>query len=184
MTRAAVNFAGRTGWRALGELSIASLLMAGTCIAGIVGIWVTWQQQDDERIALERQAARLETRLREKQTVRPTAPASPALSDAAAHAVNGAVARLNLPWSSLFDGIEAATPPAIALLSLEPNARKGVLKGTAEAENTDDMFAYISALKARAEFSAVLLARHEINEQDVNKPVRFQFEAVWREKLP
>lgn len=104
----------------------------------------------------------------------------------ASHAkfVNHAVAQLNLPWRDLFDALEAATPADIALLAIEPNAKKHVLKGTAEAKTSDDMIAYVARLKKQALFESVLLTRHEINEQDPNRPIRFQFEAQWIEVLP
>ena len=49
----------------------------------------------------------------------------------------------------------------------------------AEAKTSDDMIAYIEQLKKQEFFTAVLLTKHEINEQDPNKPWRFQFEAQW-----
>jgi hypothetical protein len=43
---------------------------------------------------------------------------------AQADAVNAAVMQLNLPWRALHDAVAAATPASIALLALEPDARK------------------------------------------------------------
>jgi Tfp pilus assembly protein PilN len=51
---------------------------------------------------------------------------------------------------------------------------------TAEAKNSDDMFAYVGQLQRIDWFDSVLLARHEINEQDPNRPIRFQIDARWR----
>jgi Tfp pilus assembly protein PilN len=51
---------------------------------------------------------------------------------------------------------------------------------TAEAKNSDDMIAYVEALQHIEWFTTVLLARHEINEQDPNHPIRFQIDAQWR----
>lgn len=96
-----------------------------------------------------------------------------------AKAVNAAIAQLNLPWHQLLDALEAATPPNIALLTIEPDAKKHLVKGMAEAKTSDDMIAYIESLKKQATFQNVVLTKHEINEQDPNKPLRFQFEAYW-----
>ncbi|AMO98366.1 hypothetical protein CAter282_0428 [Collimonas arenae] len=41
------------------------------------------------------------------------------------------------------------------------------------------MIAYVEELKQRKFFQSVVLLRHEINERDVNKPLRFQFQAQW-----
>lgn len=100
------------------------------------------------------------------------------------NAVNGAVEQLNLPWHDMFDALEAATPATIALLAVEPDAKKHVLRATAEAKTSDDMIAYVEELKKQAFFANVLLTRHEVNEQDPNKPLRFQFEAEWLEGTP
>jgi hypothetical protein len=78
------------------------------------------------------------------------------------------------------DAVQAATPATIALLALEPDARKSSVRITAEAKNSDDMIAYVEALQRVEWFTTVLLARHEINEQDANRPIRFQIDAQWR----
>lgn len=118
---------------------------------------------------------------RQARQVTRAAPAAPRalVSPAQAAAVNGAVMRLNLPWRELQDAIAAATPRSVALLALEPDARKRVLKITAEARSSDAMITYLHALKQQELFSSVSLTRHEINEQDANQPIRFQIEAQW-----
>jgi Tfp pilus assembly protein PilN len=103
------------------------------------------------------------------------------VTEARASAVNAAIGQLNLPWQEVFDAIEAATPATIALLALEPDAKRHVLKGTAEAKASDEMIGYLEALRQQDFFSELALTRHEINEQDPNKPIRFQFEANWVE---
>jgi len=102
------------------------------------------------------------------------------IPEAQASAVNTAVLQLNLPWRAMQDAVAAATPPTIALVALEPDARKQVLKITAEARNADDMVAYIEQLKQEEFFTGAGLVRHEINAGDPNRPIRFQIEAQWR----
>jgi Tfp pilus assembly protein PilN len=104
----------------------------------------------------------------------------PLISEARAAAVNAAVLQLNLPWRSLHDAIAAATPNRIALLALEPDPHQRSMKITAEARNSDEMIAYIEQLKQQPLFAAVALLRHEINELDPNRPIRFQLDAQWR----
>jgi Tfp pilus assembly protein PilN len=103
-----------------------------------------------------------------------------AIAPAQAAAVNAAILQLNLPWRDLQDALASATPPGIALLALEPDARKRVLKITAETTSSDAMVAYVAQLKQQELFGArVQLLRHEINALDPNKPLRFQLEARW-----
>jgi len=101
------------------------------------------------------------------------------VSEQQAGAVNAAVMQLNLPWRALHDAVRAATPPTVALLALEPDARKRVLRITAEARGSDDMIAYVEKLQAQDLFGAATLVRHEIGEQDPNRPIRFQVDAQW-----
>lgn len=114
--------------------------------------------------------------------VAPVAAPQPALSEAQAGAVNAAVMQLNLPWRALHDAIGAATPPSVAMLALEPDARKRSMKITAEAKNSDAMIAYVEELKGQELFADVVLTRHEINDQDPNRPIRFQIEAQWMDQ--
>jgi Tfp pilus assembly protein PilN len=104
----------------------------------------------------------------------------PPVPEGQAAAVNAAVLQLNLPWRALHDAVQAGTPASIALLALEPDAHRNTLRITAEAKRSDDMIAYVERLQKVEWFSAVLLSRHEINEQDPNRPIRFQVDAQWR----
>ena len=108
------------------------------------------------------------------------APVRPPLPAAQVTAVNATVRQLNLPWRALHDAIQAATPATVALLALEPDAKKSSVRITAEAKSSDEMIAYVEQLRAVDWFSGVLLTRHEINEQDPNRPIRFQIDAQWR----
>jgi Tfp pilus assembly protein PilN len=107
-------------------------------------------------------------------------PARAPVPPAQATAVNAAVLQLNLPWRALHDAVQSATPAGIALLALEPDAKRSSLRITAEARSSDDMIGYVEALRQQDWFSAVALVRHEINEQDPNRPIRFQVDAAWR----
>lgn len=110
-----------------------------------------------------------------------TAVRQPQLVPERAAAINAAIMQLNLPWRELHDAVQAATPPSVALLALEPDARRRVLRITAEAKSSDDMIGYVEQMQAQEWFSGVALTRHEINEQDPNRPIRFQLDAQWRQ---
>ena len=95
--------------------------------------------------------------------------------------INRAIRRLNLPWDKLFEALEAAKPENVALLALEPDAEKQVLKIGAEARDSAAMLDFVQALAARPAFGAIHLVKHEINEQDAMRPFRFQIEAHWKD---
>lgn len=151
--------------------ALGLLLCAGAASTGYRLVSQRHEREAHLRYLSERQAAR--ARL-------PAATgAKVAIPEAQAAAVNAAVLQLNLPWRALQEAVAAATPPTVALLSLEPDARKQVLRVSAEVKTSDDMVAYIEELKQQEFFSAVVLTRHEIMELDPNRPIRFQFEATW-----
>ncbi|NHZ61772.1 PilN domain-containing protein [Massilia genomosp. 1] len=156
-----------------GAWAVAVLGLALCAGAAALGFRLVTQQRAD---SAELNAARL--RSRAPLVVAPVVQ-GPRMSEAQAAGVNAAILQLNLPWRALYDAIAAATPPAIGMLALEPDARKRSLKITAEAKSSDAMIEYVELLKREELFAGVTLIRHEINEQDPNKPIRFQLEAEW-----
>ena len=162
-----VSRASRPAWALLALLAVA----IGTLAAAHAGLAA---RQD--RYAQLRAQARVPTQAPAAAAVRARAP----VPEAQASAVNAAVLQLNLPWRALHDAVQAGTPASVALLALEPDARRNRVRITAEAKNSDDMIAYVEQLQKGEWFSAVGLVRHEINEQDPNRPIRFQLDAQWR----
>jgi Tfp pilus assembly protein PilN len=160
----------RTGWRSW----LCSVLAVILCLSAIVVAVHLTRQQHIRQAQLNNTLAQTNQR----SAARP-APQKIVVSEAQATAVNTAIRQLNLPWRDLFDAIEGATPASIALLSLEPDAKRQVIKGLAEAKNSDDMVDYIAQLKQQKLFTDVVLNRHEMNDKDVNRPIRFQFQAQW-----
>jgi Tfp pilus assembly protein PilN len=156
-----------------------ALLLVALLLCAAAGV-LAWRLQA-QRLADQAQVDSVRRRVAAPVVVAaaPVDVALPQISTVQANVVNAAVLQLNLPWRALRDAVGAATPPTIALLALEPDARKQTLRVTAEAKNSDEMFAYVEKLKEQELFSAVLLTRHEINDQDPNRPIRFQLDAIW-----
>jgi hypothetical protein len=160
----------RTGTRAK---ILAAVGLALCVAAGVTGARLLARKNSDDALLA---AARARANV---PVVVAVASTGPRISEPQAAAVNAAVMQLNLPWRALQDAIGAATPPTIAMLALEPDARKRSMKITAEAKSSDAMIAYVEELKKQELFSAVALTRHEINELDPARPIRFQIEAEW-----
>lgn len=146
------------------------------CVSTIFSMRLIKQEQSTIQLKLRK----LETQLSD-QTKHQSAKKEIAIPQAQAIAINTAVAQLNLPWADVFDAIESATSPAVALLSMEPDAKKHLFKIVAETKNSENMIAYIEQLKRQKFFIDVTLSKHEIMEQDPNKPIRFQFSVQWDE---
>ena len=154
-------------------------LLPAVIILGM-NLFATGLNYRNEVAAVESLRAEGQARTDQAEVARVAAKVAAPVPEAQAAAVNAAVMQLNLPWRGLHDAIQAATPAGIALLALEPDARKSSVRITAEAKSSDDMIAYVGQLQRIDWFGSVLLARHEINEQDPNRPIRFQIDAQWR----
>lgn len=172
-----IDFAAGSVRRTLFHTHAAVKLLAGVGV--LLCVSAAWQMAQQQR--QQQRAAELEL-LRQRATAqaqRPREVVQRALGPAQAQFVNSAIGQLNLPWRELQDAVLAATPRQIALLALERDPRKQLLKLTAEARSSDDMLAYVAQLKQQELFTSVSLLRHEMNEQDAYRPLRFQVEAIW-----
>lgn len=92
---------------------------------------------------------------------------------------NAAILALSLPWKDFFHAFESTRTNDVAVLAIEPDAQKGVVRITAEAKKMESMLNYVSILQKIASFREVLILSHQIQEQDPQKPVRFVLQAAW-----
>jgi Tfp pilus assembly protein PilN len=178
MTPIRIDFAPNSLRRMLAKTRPATWLFGciglALCLAAAILSFDLRQQQRELGAGLDRVLAQ-----QMEFTARMPVTKKSRIPDLQATAINAAILQLNLPWRDVFDAIEEATPPSIALLTLEPDPKKKVVKVVAEAKSSDDMIDYIRRLKKQEFFNAVVLTKHETNEQDPNKPLRFQFDAQW-----
>lgn len=92
---------------------------------------------------------------------------------------NEILQQLALPWSALFNVVETSNEKEIALLAIQPDAGKRVLRLAGEAKNFDALLAYIARLEQSPMLGQVYLSSHELRLQDAQKPVRFALVAKW-----
>jgi Tfp pilus assembly protein PilN len=149
------------------------------CVLVVLNLWGLQRQMQPLHEELQSVQSRLDAR-----SNRPKAVKRELIPTAAAVAINTTIGQLNIPWSELLDAMEETATPSIALIELNPDARQHLLRAKAEARTTDDMVAYIERLKRHGLFINVMLSKQEVNAQDRNQPVRFEFEAPWRELPP
>ncbi len=176
------NFAGNSVAKQLNELSLVNLLWMVLALFFIcLFAWQTrkaYQSYVLQRNKVSDAQVRLNL-VHTKNSLEKTKQLNSVISVEKATAVNQAIARLNVPWSDMLDALEASATNEIALLNIEPTVQTGSVKLMVEAKTTEDMFAFIQNLSRQTFFQKVLLTKHEINEQDSNKPVRFFLEASW-----
>jgi nitrate reductase NapAB chaperone NapD len=89
---------------------------------------------------------------------------------------------LMIPWGDVLNALEAAALNDLALLAIEPDAKKRQLKITAEAKNKDILFSYLEKLEASDELTNVYLLKHEIVEDVDQHPIRFVAVATWKDQ--
>lgn len=97
-------------------------------------------------------------------------------------AANTLIRQLNLPWTELFNALEQATTEEIALLGIDPDARKSTVNLTAEAKTDKAMLSYLRRLQQADLFSDAVLQKHEVQLQDVERPLKFTVTATWRQR--
>lgn len=90
--------------------------------------------------------------------------------------MNSAIRRLNTPWPYIFSGFESVASPKVALLSIAPDAKVALLRGTAEARTHEAMIDYVQRLSETEPFVYAVLVKHEINDRDPQRPLHFSFE--------
>jgi hypothetical protein len=89
------------------------------------------------------------------------------------------VATLTTPWNALLIAIEQSDVKDVALLSLEPSSKKQQVLLSGEAKNLQAIMDYINRLEAQQMLAQVYLQKHNVDEANVDKPVKFTVVAQW-----
>ena len=176
--RLAIDFAPRGWQRTLRQLSprwyaVLAVAVAVAIVATVFGYRVHAREQARQALA-EHIAQRDAAYARANPPVAPIVVPVPQ-----ANAINAIARTLNLPWRELRDALDAAAMPNVALLSLAPDVNRHAVRIAAETTSPDDMIVYLRVLREQPFFTDVQLTHHEINDQDINRPIRFQLEAAW-----
>jgi len=93
--------------------------------------------------------------------------------------IQSTVAALIVPWNELLSAIEKSDMNDIALLSLEPSSKKQQVIISGEAKNLETVLNYIQKLEAQPMLEKVYLQKHNVDESNAFKPVRFTLSAEW-----
>lgn len=120
-----------------------------------------------------------------ERTLRRQAPAAQPAGDPAARAeqtreANEVLRLLGLPWQDALTGIEQVNRSDVALLSVEPDMDKGLIRLGGEAASFPAVLAYMKQLQASPGLAEVLLQAHQRELQKPGTPTRFLLTARWR----
>ena len=153
------------------RISVRGLvLLCGALLALSVAGWSCFVEIDAAQKASKQRQTEKRKHVQERVT----------LSPEKTEAINRAIRQLNLPWEDLFAAVESKLNDQISLLSLEPDAANHLLRIQGEAKSADDMLDFVTSLNDKSYFGNASLLRHEIVDNDHNKPIRFIVEASWR----
>ncbi len=148
-------------------------------VALFVVVWV-FQQQQALALAHENIDAQLAQLTEKNQRHQPVVQADDAETRDGAIQAQWITDQLAFPWESLFQALEKAQEPNIALLSLQPDTKKMQVKLGGEAKDFNSVLAYIEKLQASPVFSKIYLIKHEVNESIEQKPIDFTLIAYWQ----
>jgi|SRR5579859_336657 len=183
MRKQSIDFAPRSFARAFSRTHLISKLVApvglALCVAGGWTVHADLGRLDTIARATQRVEQQLDTRASTRSTGTEIA-----ISEGQAAAVNAAVKQLNLPWRDVLDAVEAGTPKTLGLLTLEPDAKRNVVKISAEATSSIDMIGYVEQLKLQPFLSSAFVIKHLTDEKGGGRPLQFEIEAGWRGARP
>lgn len=106
---------------------------------------------------------------------------APAVAPEEVAAARETVERLALPWTRLFAALEGAASDQVALLAIEPDTKSGTVTISGDSKDYLAALTYVLNLSRSDALSKVELVRHEVKQNDPQKPVSFSIQAAWNE---
>ncbi|WP_284616239.1 PilN domain-containing protein [Aquabacterium humicola] len=149
----------------------------GLCASLALASWQgwAWYGAAQERADLERTLTARSATLAQASP-KPAAP----LSNQQRTALARVVAQLNFDWHGLLDELERLTPPDVAILEIEPRPSASALGLSVEVRDAAALLRYTDALSRSSQLHDVHVLKHETNDRDSAKPLRFTLSAAMR----
>lgn len=155
------------------RVGVAGLLALS--LAGLLGAWsaMDYTQLLAEQEQLQRRASRAQVGANARQ--------GEGVRAVAATQSRAAMALLDLPWESLFDGTaRVAASQQVGLLRVEADGVGKTLRLTAQARQFTAARNFVEQLQGLAPVSSASLVSHETVDEDGQSVLRFQVELMWR----
>jgi len=155
------------------------VLVAALAALALMGGY--YQTLNDRITFWERKAERIE-RLSSHRAVASRPPSKQAANAQILEAkqANQVLRQLSLPWNDLFKAVETSGGQTIALLSMEPDIKKGMVIISGEAKDLDALLGYVKRLSTHEVFDWVSLQNHQVQQADPEKPLHFSLRAHWK----
>lgn len=156
---------------------------SGVLLLAIGALWAGQVIQAEYR--LNTQIAEFEARLASlgrRANIKPEPPLDATALQLAINQANDILKQLSLPWNTLFKTLETTSEKDIALLSIQPDATKHLVRISGEARDLAALLAYINQLEHSGALDHVYLTSHEVRTDDAQKPIAFNLTAHWVER--
>ena len=168
-----VDFSGRRR-----PLTLAGVLMLMAGALATAAACVEYRRLDASRAGLELKLADANRRTQRDpaKDVR-----NAGLTEEAGHIA----LQLGTPWTPLLAELESASHDSasdIALLSVEPDESKHLVRVTGESRDLSRVLAYVGRLQTSTLLRYPMLESHELRSDDPQRPVRFALSAEWRQQ--
>jgi hypothetical protein len=160
------------------------LTLAGTVLL-LAGVLATAAACVEYR-RLEAARAGLEVKLADVNRRAHRDPAQDARNAGLTQEVGNVAQQLTTPWTRLLAELEGASHDSasdIALLSVEPDESKHIVRVTGESRDLPRVLAYVARLQRSVLLRYPMLESHEVRSDDPQRPVRFAVSAGWRQPL-
>jgi hypothetical protein len=167
------------GRRRTPAVALARVALLGGGVALLAATAAAYVGRAQELSAIHEQAQELRRMSQRGGTALRSRPGDTQEIEAEVRRANAVLEQINLPWLELLDVIQSTRGEAVALLSVQPDARQHTVRIGAEAKSLADALDYVRRLTAHPRFKGVYLVNHEIIQQDPQKPVRVQLLANW-----
>jgi type IV pilus assembly PilN-like protein len=93
---------------------------------------------------------------------------------------NGVVQSLSLPWDMLFRTVEGTGSVPVALLAVQPDPQKRVVRISGEARDYAAVLTYLARLDESGTLRNVHLLSHQRKQDDPQHPLVFTVAASWK----
>jgi len=93
---------------------------------------------------------------------------------------NAIIEQLVVPWDALFDAVESADLPGLAVLALTPNARDRSVRLAGEARSMEELLAYVDRMAAQPALNQVHLLGYRMVPREGVSVIAFTMAATWR----
>jgi hypothetical protein len=84
-----------------------------------------------------------------------------------------------VPWERLFNGLERAAHPKVALLAVQPEVKQRRVSVSGEARDFVAIVEYLERLVRDGQFRDVYLTDHALKKDHPERPVAFTVSMEW-----